>query len=96
MLRGRPTTHVVTALCYEPQRRIGTDAVDLTEVHADHSEQRGPDVECGLVSGTRGAPWRQGCGRVNPWFQCFQCLFDDVVAVTDLRSIRVVEFERLP
>src|SRR5437588_4886373 len=96
MLRGRPLSHVVTALGYEPQNRVGTEAVNLAQVGTEHRVERRPHVEPGLIPPSGVTHFRNRIGRYRSiGIQCSKRGFDLDVALGHLQVMELIELQRL-
>ena len=96
MLRCRPFRHVIAALGDQPQHGIGAEAVDLTEVGAQQTVQRGAHVEGRFIPPLRVPLPRQG--RVRCRFlvaQREQRGFNFLFALRNLGLMEVIQVERL-
>ena len=45
MLRAGPARHVRAALGYEFERHVGSESVNLRQIHSQKAVQRGSDIE---------------------------------------------------
>jgi hypothetical protein len=87
VLRGVPAAHIGADLGYQLERGRRTDGIDLAEVGASESMQRGADVKAGLtVLKLSWAPRRRQCG----WARRLRCgdgcerRCDGDIAISDL------------